>query len=346
MTLYELLSRVSFDDLIPTLKEVYDVKDIYSYRGAFDELMLTEAAEQTDGVIEVSGDKVDENWIQVTGCQNCWRYVLASRIEIEDGLNLTDAELSAHILWEMTYWGFSEDENPPSFMERPDNKYRRKWSEVHSRMQVMYARGRKEKRECFQKAMSWDLCLRIEKRRERRNRAKRMRDARMGRTMARLTRMSNVEDCIKDLLRICADLERGVLEYLFDTKIVLETRFRQHKSDGKHSPATLRTLIKDYSDVAKDEYDSIVLVLYSDSLENITEETVTAIRDIFITGRTLKRAILKVSEYAGMRSGDVILKVVNSLDDCAETQGKTRGKGKMRGKVRTGKRRSVHNRIG
>ena len=41
MTLSELFHSVSFDDLIPTLKEVYDVEtDIYAYREAFDELNL------------------------------------------------------------------------------------------------------------------------------------------------------------------------------------------------------------------------------------------------------------------------------------------------------------------
>ncbi len=41
MTLFELLHKVSFDDLIPTLKEVYGVEiDIYAYREAFDELNL------------------------------------------------------------------------------------------------------------------------------------------------------------------------------------------------------------------------------------------------------------------------------------------------------------------
>ena len=30
MTLFELLNNVSFDELITTLKGVYDVKDIYS----------------------------------------------------------------------------------------------------------------------------------------------------------------------------------------------------------------------------------------------------------------------------------------------------------------------------
>ena len=41
MTLSELLHSVSFDDLIPTLKEVYGVEtDTYAYREAFDELNL------------------------------------------------------------------------------------------------------------------------------------------------------------------------------------------------------------------------------------------------------------------------------------------------------------------
>lgn len=41
MTLSELLHSVPFDDLIPTLKKVYDVEtDIYAYRDAFDELNL------------------------------------------------------------------------------------------------------------------------------------------------------------------------------------------------------------------------------------------------------------------------------------------------------------------
>lgn len=41
MTLSELLHSVSFDDLTPTLKKVYDVEtDIYAYRDAFDELNL------------------------------------------------------------------------------------------------------------------------------------------------------------------------------------------------------------------------------------------------------------------------------------------------------------------
>ena len=50
MTLFELLHKVSFDDLIPTLKEVYDVEtDIYAYREAFDELNLLRPTGRGDG---------------------------------------------------------------------------------------------------------------------------------------------------------------------------------------------------------------------------------------------------------------------------------------------------------
>ena len=51
-----------------------------------------------------------------------------------------------------------------------------------------------------------------------------------------------------------------------------------------------------------------------DELTPPTLKGLSAVRDIFITGRTLKRAILKVSEYADMKSGDIILKVVHSKD--------------------------------
>lgn len=49
MTLSELLHSVSFDDLTPTLKEVYGVEtDIYAYREAFDELNLLPAVRGAD----------------------------------------------------------------------------------------------------------------------------------------------------------------------------------------------------------------------------------------------------------------------------------------------------------
>ena len=58
MTLSELLHSVSFDDLIPTLKKVYDVEtDIYAYREAFDELNLLRPIGWDDGLSKFIGTK-------------------------------------------------------------------------------------------------------------------------------------------------------------------------------------------------------------------------------------------------------------------------------------------------
>lgn len=56
MTLFELIHKVSFDDLIPTLKEEYDVDtDIYAYREAFDEISLLRPTRLATGIFKFTG---------------------------------------------------------------------------------------------------------------------------------------------------------------------------------------------------------------------------------------------------------------------------------------------------
>lgn len=52
----------------------------------------------------------------------------------------------------------------------------------------------------------------------------------------------------------------------------------------------------------------------NNSRANVPKEQESDIRDIFITGRSLKRCVFKISEHADMRSGDLVLKVVMSSD--------------------------------
>lgn len=218
MTLSELLHSVSFDDLIPTLKKVYGVEtDIYAYREAFDELNLLRPIGRDDGNIKVYRDE-EEHYIGVSGCNDIWENLLDLNIHVEEGIRLDDNALAAYILWELTFYGFSQEEQS-SFIEnlgRPDNKYSKRASELYSRKISMYARGRIEKRQCFSGAMSWDISEKIHEREQRRNRAKRMRDTRMERSIKRLDRMAKVEDCIQRLLSLCPDLERHNLEYLLE----------------------------------------------------------------------------------------------------------------------------------
>lgn len=317
MTLSELLRKVSFDDLIPTLKEVYDVDtDIYAYREAFDELNLLRPTGRGEGEIKVYRDE-EEHYIGVSGCNDAWENLLGLNISIEDGIRLDDNALAAYILWELTYYGFSQEEQS-SFIanrRRPNNKYSRRSSELYSRKISMYARGRIEKRQCFKGAMSWEVSERIHERERRRNRAKRMRDARMERSIKRLRRMAKVEDCIQRLLNLCPDIERRNLEYLFETYSITESYFRQQADNGDYEPATLYESISKYSLLPQSEYDSVVIVLYSSAADRVSSELRSYIEDLLITGRSLKRSVLKVCSGNRITDGSIRAFIVTSLDD-------------------------------
>lgn len=317
MTLSELLHSVSFDDLTPTLKEVYGVEtDIYAYREAFDELNLLRPIGRDDGIIKVYRDE-EEHYIGVSGCNDIWENLLDLNIHVEEGIRLDDNALAAYILWELTFYGFSQEEQS-SFIEnlgRPDNKYSKRASELYSRKISMYARGRLEKRQCFKDAMSWDVSEKIHEREQRRNRAKRMRDTRMERSIKRLDRMAKVEDCIQRLLSLCPDLERHNLEYLFGTYSITESNFRQQESRGGYKPATLYESIFKYSTLPQSEYDSVVIVLYSSDAAKVSPSLRSFIEDRLITGRSLKRSVLKVCSDNRITDGSIRAFVVTSQDD-------------------------------
>lgn len=317
MTLSELLHSVSFDDLTPTLKEVYGVEtDIYAYREAFDELNLLRPIGRDDGNIKVYRDE-EEHYIGVSGCNDIWENLLDLNIHVEEGIQLDDNALAAYILWELTFYGFSQEEQS-SFIEnlgRPDNKYSKRASELYSRKISMYARGRLEKRQCFKDAMSWDVSEKIHEREQRRNRAKRMRDTRMERSIKRLDRMAKVEDCIQRLLSLCPDLERHNLEYLFGTYSITESNFRQQESRGGYKPATLYESIFKYSTLPQSEYDSVVIVLYSSEADRVRSELRAAVEEVLIAGRSLKRSVVKVCSDSRITDDSIRAFVVTSKDE-------------------------------
>ncbi len=317
MTLSELLCNVSFDDLIPTLKDVYDVdSDLYAYREAFDELRLLHPTGRCEGEITVYRNE-EEHYIGVSGCNAIWENLLDLNIRVEDCIRLDNNALAAYILWELTFYGFSQEEQSPFIenLRRPDNKYSRRSSELWSRKISMYASGRIERQECFKDAISLDVIEKIHERELRRNRAKRMRDARMERSIKRLDRMAKVEDCIQRLLSFSPDIERRGLEYLFDTYSITESNFRQQVGEGDYKPATLYESMSKYSLLPQSEYDSVVIVLYSSAVVGVSHELRSSIEDLLITGRSLKRSVIKVCPDSRITDGSIRAFVVTSKDE-------------------------------
>ena len=179
----------------------------------------------------------------------------------------------------------------------------------------MYARGRVERQECFKDAISWDVIEKIHERELRRNRAKRMRDARMERMVKRLRRMATVEDCIRRLLSLSPDIERRSLEYLFDTYSITESNFRQRVGSSGYRPATLYESISKYSLLPQSEYDSVVIVLYSSADGGVSHGLRSSIEDLLITGRSLKRSVIKVCSDSRITDGSIRAFVVTSKDE-------------------------------
>ena len=82
MKLYDLLSRVTFDDLIPTLNTLIIKENQLPYfKIAFDELRMMVPI-INDDIIDV---QVDESYIYVDGCQDRWSNVLGKNITLDDG---------------------------------------------------------------------------------------------------------------------------------------------------------------------------------------------------------------------------------------------------------------------
>ncbi len=103
MKLRELISRVEFDRIIPTLR-TYDNMDgqIIHYKEAYDELR-TMTPNDTEHVLTIN---LSERYVSVYGCGELWETCLGSEIIIGEGLTLTEEEILAHIMWEITFFGY------------------------------------------------------------------------------------------------------------------------------------------------------------------------------------------------------------------------------------------------
>ena len=135
MTLKELLTQVGFDELLPYLEkhEPEHLDNLYDFREAYDILRNMKPANNFEGKIFVEwhgGEWEDEEkWIGVSPMHNCtWEEDLAKEIVVADDVHLTLAELAMHCLWEITYWGFSPQEQLETFnrkfnYHKPTNQY-------------------------------------------------------------------------------------------------------------------------------------------------------------------------------------------------------------------------------
>ena len=317
MKLYELLSRVTFDGLVPTLNTLI-IKDnqLPYFKMTFDELRMM-APIVSDDIIDV---QMAESYIYVDGCQDRWSNVLGKNITLDDELKLADQVLAAHILWEITFFGFSEEAMKANigsnYGDKPkwqDNIYRRKILEIEDRQWSNYSRGAKWEISEGQKFISYDIVMEVFKRRKKRNRAKRMRDARQERQMARLRKLAIREEGICKAMRTGC-MSREQVKYIMNVQYGDEHTYSSRTNTPEDRTQYIIELIDKYSDIDFSKYDSITAIATTSPGYPFSEEEKTLLQDYFSSKQRFKRMQIVFGSDPSVNSHQMTLLMIVSKD--------------------------------
>ena len=317
MKLYELLSRVTFDDLKPTLNTLIIKENQLPYfKMAFDELRMMVPI-INDDIIDV---QMAESYIYVDGCQDRWSNVLGKNITFDEELQLADQVLAAHILWEITFFGFGEEEMKANIgrdygdeSHTPDNIYRRKIQNIEDRQWKNYSRGAQWEISEGQKFISHDIAMEVFKRREKRNRAKRMRDARQERQIQRLRKLAVREEGIcKAVATGC--ISREQVEYIMNVQYGDEHTYSSRTNTSEDRAQYIIELIDKYSDIDFLKYDSITAIATTSPEHPFSKEEKTLLQDYFSSKQRFKRMQILFGSDPSINSHQMTLLMIVSKD--------------------------------
>ena len=317
MKLYELLSRVTFDDLVPTLNTLIIKENQLPYfKMVFDELRMMTPTLNDDN-IDV---QMAESYIYVDGCQDEWANVLGKNIRSDQQLQITDKVLAAHILWEITFFGFSEEEMKANigtnYGDNPkwqDNIYRRKILEIEDRQWSNYSRGAKWEISEGQKFISYDIAMEVFKRRKKRNRAKRMRDARQERQMSRLRKLAVREEGIcKAVATGC--MSREQVKYIMNVQYGDEHTYSSRTNSSEERAQYIIELIDKYSDIDFSKYDSITAIATTSPEYPFSKEEKTLLQDYFSSKQQFMRMQIVFGIDPSVNSHQMTLLMIVSKD--------------------------------
>ena len=229
MTLKDLILKYEFDTIVPDLTDIEEpVKsNLYAFKEAFDTLRRMTPGDAGGEQIVVSehvetdddGSEM-ERYLHASNCEGeIWESALAKEVVLQ--ADVTEARALALILWHITFYGFTPEHEYFSRYDRAKNKYEFKASILQYHQFCNYARVRREKiisgriPSCALTMEEWDI---YHAREARRNRAKRMRDARQDRQIEKYERMGKIQRLIDSIVTTSWDSDYADYKYLFDTK--------------------------------------------------------------------------------------------------------------------------------
>lgn len=138
MTLQEIFKSVRFEDMVKYLIDIESqvFENLYCFKEAFDVLRMMEAKEGKNIPIEIERviDDFDEEppFLSVSfKVREEWDCMLSRIVEVNENTDATIQEIAATILWEMTFYGFSPEEESEGFTLVEQHKYMNPYKEQY-----------------------------------------------------------------------------------------------------------------------------------------------------------------------------------------------------------------------
>ena len=275
MTLKDLIMKVSFEELLPYLKEheKEHLDNIYSFREAYDLLRSMKPASDYKGNINVewSGGEFEgeEKWISVGPMHDCsWEEDLAKEVVVADDIHLNTTELAMRCLWEITYWGFSPAERQETWREKfGPKRLTNKYEVALDRLEESVWRHQTPRRlRC--KGPNGERCTRMESPLkwfdDRKNRSKRKREYRQDRREEYLKKMAARENLVRMLTADGSSFKRNDVDFILNITYATRYDYTSVTQDTGSRLAYILESMTEYQQMDLSKFDSaIVFIRYS-----------------------------------------------------------------------------------
>ena len=317
MTLKELFNRCDFKDIAPVIKEHhYSDKAINMshFKEAFDVLRHLEPKLNPDypsyqkvtittarNANWEKKEKKNNDYIRAMCGGDYWESDLAKEVVVSGEITLTDNEVAAHCLWEMTFYGnpYNREEseevslrisgetdtsNPYTVAaDKLEDKLHKKYLPRRYKYATNYAnhqeflKGKNGKPTQYFKYIPDELMW-VE---PRKNRAKRMRDHRLEQRIKKLERMAKIEYAIRRLTANTKSFARKEVEYLFKTNLIREGRFHSFAYNPDQRIDYLIDLLSNYVSEDFSNYTHFILMFRTSSVYPLDQRELDMIQVFF-----------------------------------------------------------------
>jgi len=299
MTFQEHINTCTFQELIPLLLKLYDERNhTASFKMVFDELRLRKAVvspvkihiylnkwdddePEYIAVDCIDPDKPDELY---SFASYPWDESLGMEVFPEEDVHLSNAEIAAHCLWEMTFYGFSENQINDRIKQFEHPLYQIEKEEAAAIRRLEDKEVKLYKPHYHNKKILWNNRWKGPM-----NRSKKKRAYRWEKRIEQLEQISQIKRLIKGLTaHSCIKAEQ--VNYLFEANHLNEYYYCSYVENLKERAHYIVELITEYPryDCSKDN--RFCLLFNSSSGHEITaeeKEELNKIREILPQEATL-----------------------------------------------------------